>query len=305
MTAEEIAYVLGEARLEGCNWRCRCPLHGGKSLTLRDGKEGRLLVTCWGGCDRRDILAELRARGLINSVSAKSRHHGVLPQSRPPANDQRDRGSERRAAVALEIWRSAVPAANTLVETYLLSRGIKLTLPASLRFHPALRHRSGGLWPAMIGLVRGSDDEPVAIHRTFLARDGRDKAPVVPQKMMLGPCLGGAVRLGNANPDGWLMLAEGIETTLSVMQAYGLPGWAALSSSGLRNLTLPPAATMVLACADNDANDVGQRAAHGAAERFLREGRRVRMATPPTPGMDFNDMQSAPTQFAESARHEH
>jgi putative DNA primase/helicase len=229
----------------------------------------------------------------------------IRPPSCQPAHHQRD-GEVDRIATALNIWRAALPAADTLVETYLRSRGIKLTPPASLRFHPALQHPSGRLWPAMIALVtRGTDDKPVAIHRTFLARDGRDKTPVVPQKMMLGPCLGGAVRLGNANPDGWLMLAEGIETTLSVMQACGLPGWAALSSNGLRNLTLPPAAKMVLACADNDANGVGRRAAHDAAERFLREGRRVRVSTPPTPGMDFNDMQSAPTQFAEGVRHEH
>ena len=40
-----------------------------------------------------------------------------------------------------------------------------------------------------VGLVtRGSDDTPLAIHRTFLARDGSGKAPVDPQKMMLGPC---------------------------------------------------------------------------------------------------------------------
>ena len=48
----------------------------------------------------------------------------------------------------------------------------------------------------MVALVtRGIDDVPLAIHRTFLARDGFGKAPVNPQKMMLGPCRGGAVRL--------------------------------------------------------------------------------------------------------------
>jgi hypothetical protein len=50
----------------------------------------------------------------------------------------------------------------------------------------------------MVALVtRGADGTPLAIHRTFLARDGGGKAPVDPQKMMLGPCRGGAVRLAN------------------------------------------------------------------------------------------------------------
>ena len=61
----------------------------------------------------------------------------------------------------------------TLVETYLAVRGLHLPLPPTLRFHTGLKHASGGFWPAMVALVtRGVDDLPLAIHRTFLARDG-------------------------------------------------------------------------------------------------------------------------------------
>src|SRR5262245_46881544 len=66
MTAAGIAVALGDARREGRDWRCRCPLHQGRSLTLRDGDGGSVLVTCWGGCDRLDVLAELRRRGLLD-----------------------------------------------------------------------------------------------------------------------------------------------------------------------------------------------------------------------------------------------
>jgi hypothetical protein len=65
MNAASIAAALGGARREGRSWRCRCPLHGGRSLVLRDGYDGCVLVTCWGGCDRLDVLAELRQRGLL------------------------------------------------------------------------------------------------------------------------------------------------------------------------------------------------------------------------------------------------
>jgi hypothetical protein len=44
-------------------------------------------------------------------------------------------------------------------------------------------------------VTRGADDAPIAIHRTYLARNGVGKEPVDPSKMMLGPCRGGAVRL--------------------------------------------------------------------------------------------------------------
>ena len=179
-----------------------------------------------------------------------------------------------------------MPAVGTLVETYLKARGISIPVPSSLRFHPRLKHRSGSEWPAMVGLVmRGSD--LVAIHRTFLARDGTGKAPVDPQKMMLGPCRGGAVRLADA--DAVLMVGEGIETCLSAMQATGYPAWAALSAPGLRALELPmPAsATEVIILADGDA--AGEAAARDCAGRWKREGHRVRIARPPR-GLDFNNL---------------
>lgn len=37
MSAAEIAAVPGGARQGGRAWRCRCPLHGGRSLLLHDG----------------------------------------------------------------------------------------------------------------------------------------------------------------------------------------------------------------------------------------------------------------------------
>jgi putative DNA primase/helicase len=46
----------------------------------------------------------------------------------------------------------------------------------------------------------------------------------------------------------------------------------------------------VIICADHDANGVGECAARSAAERWLSEGRRVRIALPPKPGTDFNDV---------------
>ena len=55
---------------------------------------------------------------------------------------------------------------------------------------------------------------------------------------MLGRVAGGAVRLAPAAET--IVIGEGIETTLAAMQHTGLPGWAALSTSGLMRL-VPPA----------------------------------------------------------------
>ena len=137
-------------------------------------------------------------------------------------------------------------------------------------------------------MTHGATGSPIAVHRTFLARDGGGKAPVDPAKMMLGPCRGGAVRLGE--PGAVLMVGEGIETCLAAMQATGNAAWAALSTSGLRSLDLPRDVRDVIVLADGD--DPGEAAAQDCARRWKREGRRVRIARPPQ-GMDFNDLLKA------------
>ncbi|MFM7660032.1 MAG: toprim domain-containing protein [Betaproteobacteria bacterium] len=197
-----------------------------------------------------------------------------------------DRDDVKRTEAALSIWQASIPAGGTLIETYLGSRGLRLPSTPTLRFQPYLKHPCGDSWPAMIALVTcGSDDAPLAIHRTFVARNGAGKAPVDPQRMMLGPCRGGAVRL--AEPGDVLMIGEGIETCLAAMQETGHPAWAALSTSGLRALDLPKSVRDVIVLADGD--DPGEAAARNCALRWKRDGRRVRIARPPK-GMDFNDL---------------
>jgi hypothetical protein len=229
------------------------------------------------------VIEALRARGLWSDKRPRRLSRRA---SAPKVEPQPDQDDARRSRGALAIWQFAAPAGGTVVEAYLGSRGLHLATPPTLRFHPGLKHPSGGRWPAMVALVtRGSDGMPLAIHRTFLAIDGAGKAPVDPAKMMLGPCGGGAVRL--ADPRDVLMVGEGIETCLAAMQATGNPAWAALSTSGLRSLDLPTEVRNVIVLADGD--DAGEAAARDCAVRWKREGRRVHIARPPR-GMDFNDM---------------
>jgi putative DNA primase/helicase len=290
MIAAEIARALGDARREGRTWRCRCPLHGGRSLTLRDGNDGRVLVWCFGGCDSRDVLAELRRRGLLDGRSTEYR----LPSART-----RQRDDLARTARALTIWREARPAVGTIVESYLRSRGILLDAwPAALRFHPRCprpRDETGNFrlpLPAMVAMVDHVQRGPVAVHATYLRPDGSGKAdiPKEQQKAAFGPIKGGAVRLGILCAGEWLAIGEGIETTLSVATACGMPGWAALSVGGMRSLVLPREAMLLIICADHDASGVGERTARDAAARWLGEGRHVKLALPPRAGLDFNDI---------------
>jgi putative DNA primase/helicase len=284
MKAENIAKALG-GRKAGGGWMTRCPSHDDRepSLSIREGDDGKVLVHCHAGCDQGRVIAALRSRGLWEE---NGHRRLTRPAPRTAAHDRLDRDDAKRIKAALAIWQAATRADGTPVETYLVSRGLNILPPPTLRFHAGLKHPSGGIWPTMVALVmRGADETPLAIHRTFLARDGGGKAPVDPQKMLLGPCRGGAVRLAALGDV--LMIGEGIETCLAAMQATGCPAWAALSTSGLRVLELPNELHEVIVLADGD--EPGEAAARDCAWRWKREGRHVRIARPPQ-GLDFNDL---------------
>jgi putative DNA primase/helicase len=277
MDARSIAAALGGSR-SGSGWIARCPAHDDRtpSLSLRDGRDGRVLVKCHAGCEQLAVLQALHERGLW---TARTKASAALPKAQrlaPPIEAHPG---------ALAIWDQCLSASGSLVQAYLTHRMIKLPPPPQLRFHSGLRHSvSGEFHPAMVALVT-LDAVAVAIHRTFLASDGRGKASVAPQKMMLGPCAGGAVRLG---PDAeHILIGEGIETCLAAMQATELTAWAALSASGLVAVRLPVSITAVTILADGD--PAGARAAQACGQRLKREGRHVRIAAAPR-GMDFNDM---------------
>jgi putative DNA primase/helicase len=282
MMAENLARALG-ARRTGSTWMARCPAHSDRepSLAITAASNGKTLLRCHAGCDQQSVISALRVRGLWTDAPSRLRDACRTHVERKPVT-----GETERTAAALAIWTSSTWARGTPVERYLQSRGITLLVPETLRFHPRLKHPSGDYWPAMVALVtQGVGGTAVAIHRTFLARDRISKAPIAPQKMMLGPCRRGAVRL--ARPRDLLMVGEGIETCLAAMVATGHPAWAALSTSGLRALDLPEDARDVIVLADAD--DAGEAAAQVCALRWKRQGRRVRVARPPR-GQDFNDM---------------
>ena len=208
MNAEIIAKALRGCRA-GAGWVAHCPAHDDRkpSLSIRDTKSGIVLVWCHAGCEQARVIEALRSRGLWTDKRPRSivapKVAGLSVERRPDQDDA------RRKEAALAIWRSATPAPGTLLETYLLSRGLYLPASTMLRFYAGLKHPSGSRWPAMVALVtRGSDGTPVAIHRTFIALDGVGKAPVDQAKMMLGPCRGGVVRL--ADPNDVLMIGEGV-----------------------------------------------------------------------------------------------
>ena len=296
MNAREMAAAL-EGKRKGGSWRCRCPVHGGRSLIVTD-RRGRVLFNCRGGCAQSEVLAALcnlgvfgRDRGGSNRVS------GVARKRRQDAEINveiaRLRGKIDRARA---LYRRAIPAPGTPAETYLRSRGITLK-PECLCFLPHCPHRSDpgydrDYYPAMVAPVVDVTGRLIGVHKTFLKLDGTGKAdlPKQLQRETCGPIGGGAVRLAMPRDGEELSLAEGIESTLSAMELFGQPGWAALSAPGLAAVELPSWLRSVLICADYDDNAVGLEAALAAKERLLAEGRAVRLRWPCQVGADFNNV---------------
>jgi phage/plasmid primase-like uncharacterized protein len=246
---------------------------------VTDGREGRLLVKCWGGdCSVEEIFRQLRALRL----SSPHEKQGPSLQSGP--SDSTD--EVRRIARAQWIWDTAQDARRGPVAAYLAGRDITIPSPRSLRWAPRCRHPSGVYLSAMVGRTDNVDGELIGVHRTFL--DGSRKAAIDPQKAMFGRAMGGAVRLAAAGPT--LAVTEGIETGLAVAQVSGIPTWAALSAGGIEALVLPPVVEVVIIYADHDHHGRGERAAREAGQRWASEGKRVRLIMPKRPGSDFNDL---------------
>ncbi|MFT7571764.1 MAG: putative DNA primase/helicase [Paracoccaceae bacterium] len=283
ISADKIAVSLG-GRQSGSGWIAPCPSHDDRtpSLSLDDCDDGRVLVHCHAGCEQESVIKALKSLGLWlgeDDCSRPSIHFGQRKHLQPARQPDR-----KKAAQAL--WENARPAADTIVERYLRGRGIYIDPPPCLRFVASARHApSSQSLPCIVASVEAPGGGVVAVQRTFLAPDGRGKAPVDPAKMALGPIAGGAVRLAEAHD--LLGLCEGIEDGLSVMQAEPLlPVWATLGTSGLRAVVLPDSVRQVVILADGD--PAGEASAQIAARRFRVEGRSVRIARPPSPFKDFN-----------------
>src|SRR5262249_16033246 len=145
MTAREIAIALGGRRAQrladgGYLIPCPLPSHGkgrgdrNPSLRIGDG-DTQLLVRCYAGCDARNVLDDLRRRGLLDDRarrdgSAVAPKEKCAPQVRNYADEQ-----HRKAAW---MWSQRRPIGGTVAEIYLRkARGITCALP-----------RGGGLsWP--------------------------------------------------------------------------------------------------------------------------------------------------------------
>lgn len=279
--AATIAKALHGTR-NGNGFLCRCPApsHGkgrgdrSPSLSVSDGDDGRLLFHCFSGCDSRDVLAELRRRGIMEGgnrsyVERKPRPKPIKIEPNPDA---------------LALWSKALQANETKAQTYLRARGLTGDVPPSLRFLPAYEHIAGRVYlPALIAALQAGDRRVIGVQITMLDPRGDRKAQVRFPRKTIGAMHDGAVRLAAASDV--LGLAEGIETGLSAMRLFGVPTWCCLGAARMHSVAIPDSVQELHLFADGD--EAGEAAIQRTAETHRR--RRIIVHRPLSPGQDFND----------------
>jgi hypothetical protein len=295
---EDLAELLvGEAPTYRSRTAIRFYPRGGLAVTVAGRERGLWCSHGDGGIggDALDLVRHLRRCSTADALTwardwlGHPEHHGA-PERRPAAPAPRPVEPDSTDA-ARRLWTEAQPAAGTPAEAYLASRGLSLPPDAPLRFHAACR-RGAETLPAMISLMTDPvTAEPCGVHRTFLRPDGRGKADGQ-AKMMLGRA--GIIRL---IPDDEVTLglgiAEGIETSLAIMQRAGWsPVWACGSAGAIAKFPVVAGIETLTIFPDLDDKGAGIAAARQCAERWQTDGKEVAIAKPPH-GRDWHDALTA------------
>ncbi|MBF0295433.1 MAG: hypothetical protein HQL96_09615 [Magnetococcales bacterium] len=186
-----------------------CPFCGGKDRWRFDDRGGSgsgICAQCGGYSDGFALVAKVRGidpvRDFPEIVKLVAEADGAQPETditprsrgaaRPvPARPTPQPGNDNQTrARLLATWRASIPLDHPDAELgrrYLEWRGLGAILadlpgPDVMRFTPALSFWRDGRavekFPALLALVRGPGGGAVSIHRSYLAADGRGKAPV-------------------------------------------------------------------------------------------------------------------------------
>jgi hypothetical protein len=175
-------------------------------------------------------------------------------------------------------------------------RGITRDLPGAgaLRHHseaPVAAYRQSRYRrPALLAGIQAEDGRYTAVEVTYLAPNGRRAEDLRLSRKTVGPSPGGcAVRLDPAAPE--MLVGEGVFTTLSACERFGLPGWALMSTRNLRAWAPPEGVRSVLIAGDRGKD--GEASAERLKERLIHAGVAAIVALPPEPWGDWNEWSSA------------
>ena len=247
----------------------------GKWTDAATGEHGDLL----------DVIRESRGLVEFRDVAEEARRFLSLPTKRIDATPyiKSDPAPIGSPEASRRLFAMSQPIPGTLAETYLHQRSIaSLQGTGALRFHPHCYYvpEDGGptrTLPAMIASVTDLNGRQTGAHRTWLAMDGMNKAPVDTPRRAMGDLLGHSVRFGTtANV---MAAGEGIETVLTLRCVMPtMPMMAALSASHLAAILFPPALRHLYILRDND--PAGGQACDCLTDRAHQAGIEVIVLSP-------------------------
>jgi hypothetical protein len=140
VNAADLTAALG-GRWHGRYGLARCPAHNDRtpSLSIGEGKDGKLLVKCWGGCVQQQVIDALRRAGLwTGHAGAAAVPTGAQRQAQRERDAEHERDRQRRDVFVEKIWQetwtACIPPRDSPIELWLLARRIdsrKLDLDGS------------------------------------------------------------------------------------------------------------------------------------------------------------------------------
>jgi hypothetical protein len=320
-------------RADGLAWK--------KFNGTEKGRALELIAYCfgWYHLDRRG--AEPAANLAMERLGLRKISREQLERDRAASASRRTRADadgharrDRKAAMAFAIFAGGKGVVGSVAGTYLReARGIDLAAapfigprggniaPGSLRFVP--RHRylkrnrnnevTGEVFaPCLVACCTDAQGQIKAVHQTWLAADGSDKADFLPApdgteqppRKVLGEFAGLVIPLwrGDAHMSvkdacaagllQTLILTEGVEDGLSaVLAAPQHRVWAMISLSNMANVAarLPACIDSVIVHRQNDWNKPSAVAAFDAGMAALRATGRMVAEVAAYGGKDIND----------------
>ena len=307
-TARDLARALGGDVVNGTSVSAPGPGHSrtdrSLSITLKADAPDGFLVFSHSTDDHlacRDYIRERlgvpewrpQEKGVGNGDPLRRMQDRVQRMEAARGGEQEpvDQDRQRRVDMALRVWGECLSPVNTLVETYLIGRGLYLpdivVRGDHLRFHPScafkLADGTTARLPTMVCLLTDvATREPRAIHRTALAPDGADKAihPGLDNaKKMQGPSKGCVIRLcPDDEVTSALGLTEGVENAIAVMCSGWTPVWAAGSAGLVTDFPVLPGVEALTILADT--GRAGEEAADSCGNRWHAAGHTVEAVFP-------------------------
>jgi hypothetical protein len=293
---DEVQHRGIKLRRSGREWIGACPRHGGKDrFSINPQKQ---VFNCRGseGGGVIDLVMHLDGCDFVRAVAALTgqraeRCHQASTSAEITRQIGRGRASTPDAPLVSQdnldladaIWRHTQPLPAEAI-AYFNKRNIDIdAVPehGGLRFHPRHQCIVGRFTTATGNIPRGIWRRPLTGEKP----------------KSLGPMAGCVIRLW---PDEavalGLVLGEGVETTLAAATLIThrgtllQPAWAACSAGNMESFPVLAGIEALTLLVDNDANNVGQKAAAACCARWTAAGREVTRFTPKHAGDDFNDI---------------